>query len=123
MKQRLATLKSAAEAARQTEAYRAEGASIRFTEDLIARMKTTGITRSALAEKIGASPAYITKILRGDTNFTLDSMAKIADALGCELTLGLQPLASGTIAQRRSSISYRDASPIPSPMLNEDANE
>ena len=116
MKQRLAALKTAAEAARETHAYRAEGASIRFTEDLVARMKADGLTRSALAEKIGASPAYVTKILRGDTNFTLDSMVKIASALGCDLTIGLLPQVS---AVRRSSVSYRDVPVRPSPVLND----
>ena len=121
MKQRITALKAAAEAARQTDAYRAEGASIRFTEDLVARMKASGLTRSALAAKIGSSPAYITKILRGDTNFTLDSMVKIAAALGCELTIGLQPLATAATPQRSSSVSYFDAAPLPSPVLNDKA--
>jgi transcriptional regulator with XRE-family HTH domain len=123
MKQRLTALKAAADAARQTDAYRAEGASIRFTEDLVACMKTCGLTRSALAEKIGASPAYITKILRGDTNFTLDSMVKIAYALGCELTIELRPSATANTAPRRSSVSYRDAPPPASSMLNDQAQD
>jgi transcriptional regulator with XRE-family HTH domain len=118
MKQRLTALKAATEAARQTHSYRAEGASIRFTEDLVARMKASGLTRSALAEKIGSSPAYVTKILRGDTNFTLDSMVKIANALGCELTIGLQPLLT---AVRRPTVNYRDAPALPSAVLNEEA--
>ena len=116
MKSRLTNLKAAAEAARQTHAYRAEGASIQFTEELVARMKASGINRSALAEKIGTSPAYVTKILRGDTNFTLDSMVKIADALGCELTIGLRPLAIARTSVRPSKVSYRDAPPPPRPM-------
>jgi transcriptional regulator with XRE-family HTH domain len=120
MEQRITALKAAAEAARQTDAYRAEGASIRFTEDLVARMKASGLTRSALAEKIGSSPAYVTKILCGDTNFTLNSMAKIANALNCELTIGFQPLATAATAQRRSSISYFDAAPLPNPVLNDE---
>jgi antitoxin component HigA of HigAB toxin-antitoxin module len=74
MKPRLTALKAKAEAARQSHAYQAEGASIHFTEDLDALMKSRGLTRTALAEKIGTSPAYVTKILRGDTIFTLDSM-------------------------------------------------
>ena len=88
----LTALKAKAAQARASHAYRAEGASLRFTEDLVAFMKTSGLTRTALAEKIGSSPAYVTKILRGETNFTLDSMVKIATALGCELTIGLQSL-------------------------------
>ncbi len=120
MKQRLTALKAAADAARQTDAYRAEGASIRFTEDLIARMKASGLTRSSLAEKIRSSPAYVTKILRGDTNFTLDSMVKIATALNCELTIGLRPNLTSD-ATLRSTISYRDAAPLHSSMLNDQA--
>ena len=89
MKDRLNALKAKAEQARQTHAYRAEGASIRFTEELLAAMKARDITRTALAEKIGTSPAYVTKILRGDTNFTLDSMVKMAHALDCEISIQL----------------------------------
>jgi transcriptional regulator with XRE-family HTH domain len=118
MKQRLTALKAAADAARNTDAYRAEGASIRFTEDLVARMKASGITRSALAEKINSSPAYVTKILRGDTNFTLDSMVKIANALGCELTIALQPMQT---AKRQISVKYGDVPSLSSSVLNEEA--
>lgn len=40
---------------------------------------------------IGATPAYISKLLRGATNFTLDTMVKIAAALDCEFRCHLQP--------------------------------
>jgi transcriptional regulator with XRE-family HTH domain len=119
MKPRLQSLKAKADAARQSPAYHAEGASIRFTEELIARMKDCGLTRSALAEKIGTSPAYITKILRGDTNFTLDSMARIAHAMDCELNFELQPMDRPVTPARRAKVSYRDASTLPSPVLND----
>jgi transcriptional regulator with XRE-family HTH domain len=84
-------IQAAMEAARQTHEYRAEGASIEFTEKILAQMEAKGINRAALAKKIGANPAYITKILRGDTNFTLDTMVKIAHALDCEFRSHLQP--------------------------------
>lgn len=92
MPSQLQALKAKADQARTSHAYHAEGASIRFTEAVIARMESCGITRTDLAEKIGTSPAYITKILRGDTNFTLDSMVKIAQALDCEIDFELRPL-------------------------------
>jgi hypothetical protein len=44
----LKTLKAKAQTARQSPAYHAEGASIRFTEALIARMESCDITRTAL---------------------------------------------------------------------------
>lgn len=112
-------LKAKAEAARQSHAYRAEGASIRFTEDLVALMNSRSLTRTALAEKIGNSPAYVTKILRGDTNFTLDSMARIAQALDCEITVGLRSLAPSTAPKPRTNVNYRVSAPIPSPILND----
>ena len=90
----LTTLKVRTAKARATHAYRAEGASLRFTGDLLAQMKSRGVTRSALAGMIGTPPAYITKILRGETNFTLDTMVKIAHALDCEVSVQLSPLAS-----------------------------
>jgi transcriptional regulator with XRE-family HTH domain len=115
----LTALKAKAQAARQTPAYHAEGASIRFTEELIARMKSCGITRTALAEKLGTSPAYITKILRGDTNFTLESMARVAQALDCEINFELRPLDRQLTPSRRTKVSYRDTVPHPSPVLND----
>ena len=42
----LTALKAKAEEARSSQAYRAEGASIRFTEDLAALIETNGCTRS-----------------------------------------------------------------------------
>ncbi len=35
---------------------------------------------------MGVSAPYITKLIRGSANLTLDSMVKIANALGCDLT-------------------------------------
>jgi transcriptional regulator with XRE-family HTH domain len=43
------------------------------------------MTQKALAEIIGVSPQYINKILRGQENLSLSTIAKISDALGVEL--------------------------------------
>jgi transcriptional regulator with XRE-family HTH domain len=71
--------------------YAVEGAILAFTEQVVGRMKVLELNRTRLAEKIGVSPAYITKMLRGDTNFTLESMVKVGNALGAELKLALVP--------------------------------
>jgi len=44
-------------------------------------MKARGINNAALAEKAGVSPAYITKVMRGTENFTLETMSKLALAV------------------------------------------
>src|SRR6266446_8428729 len=87
-------IQAALKAARETHEYRAEGASIEFTNAMVTRMREAGVTRSELARMIKATPAYISKILRGATNFSLDSMVKIAKALNCELRVRLQPVAA-----------------------------
>jgi transcriptional regulator with XRE-family HTH domain len=87
-------IQAALKAARKTHEYRAEGASIEFTNAMVTRMREAGVSRSELARKIGVSPAYISKLLRGATNFSLDSMVKIAHALNCEFRCHLEPVAA-----------------------------
>jgi transcriptional regulator with XRE-family HTH domain len=89
-------IQAALKVARETHEYRAEGASIEFTNAMVTRMREAGVSRSELARMIKASPAYISKILRGATNFSLDSMVKIANALNCELRVHLQPFGAKT---------------------------
>lgn len=84
-------IQAALKAARETHEYRAEGASIEFTNAMLTRMRQVGVSRSKLAAKIGVNPAYISKILRGDTNFSLETMVKIANALESQFRCHLQP--------------------------------
>jgi len=77
--------------ARETHEYRKESVILDFTEDLLTRMEDLGLSRSALARRLDASPAYVTQILRGDANFTLDTLVKIAHAVGCDLSTHLTP--------------------------------
>ena len=104
-------IQAALRAARQTHEYRAEGASIEFTNAMVTRMREAGVSRSELARLIKSTPAYISKILRGGTNFSLDSMVKIASALNCELRVHLQP--SGAKSRRLgvNSSSSRNGAP------------
>ena len=79
------------------ETYWIESAKIDFTEEICKCMEKQNINRKELAKRIGSSPAYITKILRGNANFTLESMVRISRALGSELRCHLQP--DGAISQ------------------------
>jgi transcriptional regulator with XRE-family HTH domain len=45
-----------------------------------------------LARRLGKSRAYVTKVLRGTTNFTLESLVRIGRALSCEVELDLLPM-------------------------------
>ncbi len=64
-----------------------------FTEEIFGHMERGDISRSELARRLGTSPAYITKILRGNANFTLATMVRLARALGAELRFQLAPAA------------------------------
>ncbi|MCH9648871.1 MAG: helix-turn-helix transcriptional regulator [Deltaproteobacteria bacterium] len=62
-----------------------------FTEESVHLMESGGVSRSELARRLGTSLAYVTKILRGNANFTLVTMARFSTALGSELSLQLRP--------------------------------
>ncbi len=55
---------------------------LEITETIAILMEENKITRSELANRIGSSPAYITKMLRGDNNFTLRKLSDVFYALG-----------------------------------------
>ena len=84
------------EDARQHDVYWTEWVISDFTEELARRMHELGLTRGTLAKKLGSSPAYVTKILRGDVNFTLKSMVKLARAVGTVLRIHLAPVGAYT---------------------------
>lgn len=67
--------------------FKLEGLKLDITERICELMEVRGINRKQLAELIGSSPAFITKILNGNSNFTLKTMLSLADVLGCELAV------------------------------------
>jgi transcriptional regulator with XRE-family HTH domain len=104
------------ERARQSLTFHVEDAIMEFTEDMVTEMEKQDVNRSELARRIDSSPAYVTKILRGSTNFTLESMVKIARALGCRYRCHLEPDGCETkwidVARTRSCYEYTKLKPI-----------
>ena len=93
------------------EEYWVAGMVQEFTEEVVRLMKERRVTRSELARRLGTSPAYVTKILRGNANFTLASMAKLSRALGAELRLQLTPHESLSATTRRKNLATSPGSP------------
>ena len=79
------------EEARQTVDYWVEGPIVEFTEDVCRLMNEQGVSRAELARRLGTSRAYITKLLGGDANFTLETMTKVAMALGAAVHVHIAP--------------------------------
>lgn len=78
--------------ARQHEEYWQEWLVSDFTEELCRRLEALGLSRTAFAHRIGSTPAYVTKVLRGEENLTAKTMAKLASAADSVVRIHLAPV-------------------------------
>lgn len=60
---------------------------IEITEDICRILEESGMNRKDLSEVLGTSKSAVTKMLDGNTNFTLKRLLKVADALDRELSI------------------------------------
>ncbi len=67
---------------KDSPSYMAESNKINFAVEIEKAISANKISQTQLAEIIGVSPAYISKILRGDANLTIETMTKFAYSLG-----------------------------------------
>jgi ribosome-binding protein aMBF1 (putative translation factor) len=79
------------EASKNRLAYYEEGLRVETATRILDAMEHRSVSRSELARRLDVSPAYITKILRGNANLSLDSLAKLAFALDLKWDLILMP--------------------------------
>lgn len=77
---------------RESPAYWSRLVTMEFVQGILRIMKKGGVSRSKLAKRYQADPAYITKVLSGSENFTLKTMMKFALAL---TQLSMSPLYQG----------------------------
>lgn len=54
-----------------------------FAAAVLEQIALQGLRQAELSRRLGVTPPYITKILRGDANLTAREMARIGRALGC----------------------------------------
>lgn len=52
--------------------------------EMLDRMEVLGINQRELAQRIGCTPQYVSKILKGRENLSLETICKIEDALEME---------------------------------------
>lgn len=72
-----------------TPAYQAEKLAVAFLAELNAFMQAHKLSNAELARRAGVSPAYITKVFRGPSNLSIETLTKLADAVGCKVHLHL----------------------------------
>jgi transcriptional regulator with XRE-family HTH domain len=92
------------EEAKQHEDYWVEQAILEVTEEVARRMEELEVSRAELARRLGTSPAYVTKILRGDANFTLATIVKLTRALKSELRFHLAR--PGSLTHWKDDVSW-----------------
>ena len=72
---------------KKTDGYWVEAAKLDFAMTLERQIRLAGLSYATLAKKIGTSAAYISKIFRGDTNMTIETMVKMSRASGARLKI------------------------------------
>ena len=73
----------------QSNAFELDRLKVEISEQIYQAMNQQGISNSDLARRLGKSRAYVTKLLRGTTNFTLESLVRISRALSNEVEINL----------------------------------
>jgi ribosome-binding protein aMBF1 (putative translation factor) len=58
---------------------------VRILREIRDQKVTNNMSQKVLAEKLGVSPQYISKIVKGQENLSLDTICKIEKALGISL--------------------------------------
>ena len=58
-----------------------------FAENLSRLMEQRGVSKAVLARRLDSSPSYVSKVLRGNTNFTIESMIRLTRALDGKLSI------------------------------------
>ena len=74
---------------RENAIYRLENSrwlrrSQKIAMEMLDRMEFLGLTQKELAQRMNCSPQYVSKILKGKENLSLETISKIEDALGME---------------------------------------
>lgn len=52
---------------------------------MLDKMEELGLTQKAVAEKMGCSQQYISSVLKGSENLSIETISKIKDALGLQI--------------------------------------
>ena len=88
---------------KKTPDYHSQELAVSFLADLTEAMRALGISNSDLAKRANVSPAYITKVFRGPSNLSLETIAKLAVAAESRANLRLANREHGSIWRNLTS--------------------
>jgi transcriptional regulator with XRE-family HTH domain len=78
---------------------------VEVTEALARALRSSGLTQSELAARLGKTKGFVSQIMGGGNNLTLRTLADVAGAIGCRVQVKLVSKEKGSIALQRSSAS------------------
>lgn len=90
-----------------TPAYQAEKLAVDFLAELNTFMQANNVSNAELARRAKVSPAYITKLFRGSSNLSIETLTKFAAAIDCKVHLHL--------AQQSADVRWFDVFQMPRP--------
>jgi len=102
---------------REGLSYKQEKVKLDFTVQLQELMEKKGINKAQLARSVGKSGPYITKIMKGECNFTIESMVELADAIDGKLELHVVPREEEIVAWYKSIKTARKNKDLKRPSL------
>lgn len=73
-----------------SEGYELDALKVELCEQIYLIMEQEKVTKAELARRLQTSRAYITKLLQGSANFTIESLVKVARALECNVSVKLR---------------------------------
>ncbi len=85
--------------------FRTETAKLDFATQVLHEMERQNISKKELAEKMDVSPAMMTRIVKGNHNMTIETMAKVAFALDKKLQFELKGFDEKPRTQKWSTAS------------------
>ena len=82
--------------------------SVRIANKVVAALAERKMSKQALAALLGVSPQYVSKIVKGGENLTLETISKLEKALGIPLTEAApKKFVSGYVVGAPSSSSFQ----------------
>jgi transcriptional regulator with XRE-family HTH domain len=63
-----------------------DGIMLNIAENVSIALKKTNMSKGTFAKELGVSPAYITKLLRGEQNLTVNSLYRISKIFNMNIT-------------------------------------
>lgn len=95
----------------RAEWRRANRSWIRHSQEIavqmLDQMTKMHLTQTALAERMGCTQQYVSKVLKGQENLSLETITKIEEAL--DLTLLVRPVRSYEFEEEKSGAMVADA--------------